>query len=137
VHKYYPRHEIKGFVIIRKSLVKIGRAKIFCYNNKMFSSINKTFGCNRKKYLFIVPFCCRKKTIFIRGNAGLKLLVKFLMHVGFIDSKSASFKAHIFFLIKAPFLIDFAMFLNDLLNRNGHTNIIRGCFVRTTVGLDQ
>jgi len=37
-------HGIKGFVIPTKSCVKIGTAKIFCYN-KMFSSINKTFGC--------------------------------------------------------------------------------------------
>jgi len=35
----------KGFVIRTKSFVKIGIAKIFYYNNKMFSSINKTFGC--------------------------------------------------------------------------------------------
>jgi len=35
----------KGFVIPTKSFVKIGITKIFCHNNKMFSSINKTFGC--------------------------------------------------------------------------------------------
>ena len=40
--------EKKGFVIPTKSFVKIGIAKIFCYNNKMFSSINKTFGCCSK-----------------------------------------------------------------------------------------
>jgi len=41
---------------------KIGITKIFCYNNKMFSSINKTFGCcsktfgcSNKKKLFVVP----------------------------------------------------------------------------------
>jgi len=40
----------------------MGIAKIFCYNNKMFSSVNKTFGCCRKtfgvvatKNLFAVP----------------------------------------------------------------------------------
>ena len=38
-------HGIKGFVIPTKSFVKIGLTKIFGYNNKMFSSINKTFGC--------------------------------------------------------------------------------------------
>jgi len=35
-------HGIKGFVTPTKSFVKIGIAKIFCYNNKIFSSINKT-----------------------------------------------------------------------------------------------
>jgi len=44
-----------------KSLVKIGITKIFCYNNKMFSSINKTFGCCSKifgysnKNIFVAP----------------------------------------------------------------------------------
>jgi len=38
----------KGFVTPTKSFVKIGITKIFCYNNKMFSSINKTFGCCSK-----------------------------------------------------------------------------------------
>jgi len=38
----------KGFVIPTKSFVKIGVTKIFCYDNKMFSSINKTFGSNKK-----------------------------------------------------------------------------------------
>jgi len=47
--------------ISTKSFVKIGIAKIFCYNNKMFGSINKTFGCCGKifvaatKILFVVP----------------------------------------------------------------------------------
>ena len=48
-------HGIKGFVIPTKSFVKIGITKIFCYNNKMFSSINKTFGCCSK------IFSCRNK----------------------------------------------------------------------------
>ena len=39
--------EKKAFVTPTKSFVKIGITKIFCYN-KMFSSINKTFGCCRK-----------------------------------------------------------------------------------------
>jgi len=45
-----------------KSFVKIGIAKIICYNNKMFSLINKTFGCYSKifgcsnKNLFVVPY---------------------------------------------------------------------------------
>ena len=53
-------HGIKGFVIPTKSFVKIG-IKIFCYNNKMFNSINKTCGCCSKflvagtKMLFVVP----------------------------------------------------------------------------------
>jgi len=38
----------KGFVIPTKSFVKIGIAKNMCYNNKMFSSIKKTFGCCSK-----------------------------------------------------------------------------------------
>jgi len=49
-------HSIKGFVIPKKSFfVKIGITKIYCYNNKMFSSINKTFGCSKKKKLFVDP----------------------------------------------------------------------------------
>jgi len=40
-------------------LNKIGITKIFCYNNKMFGSINKTFGCCGfvavTKNLFVVP----------------------------------------------------------------------------------
>jgi len=35
----------EGYVIPTILFVKIGIAKIFCYNNKMFGSINKTFGC--------------------------------------------------------------------------------------------
>jgi len=53
-------HGIKGFLIPTKSFVKIGITKIFCYNNKMFSSINKTFvynskilGCSNEKFI-----CC-------------------------------------------------------------------------------
>jgi len=34
-------HGIEGFIIPTKSFVKIGIIKIFCYNNKMLSSINK------------------------------------------------------------------------------------------------
>ena len=52
----------KGFVVLTKSFVKIGITKTFCYNNKMFSSVNKTFGCCREKFLvaatkilFVVP----------------------------------------------------------------------------------
>jgi len=37
-----------GFVMPTKSFVKIGITKLFCYNNEMFSSINKTFGCCSK-----------------------------------------------------------------------------------------
>jgi len=36
----------KSFVKSTKSFFKIGITKLFCYNNKMFGSINnKTFGC--------------------------------------------------------------------------------------------
>jgi len=38
----------KGFVVPTKSFGKTGITKIFCYNNKIFSSINKTFGCGSK-----------------------------------------------------------------------------------------
>jgi len=54
-------HGIKGFVIPTKSFVKMGITKIICYNNKMFSSINKTFGLWSKifgysnKKIFVVP----------------------------------------------------------------------------------
>jgi len=50
----------KGFVIPTKSFVKIGIAKIFFYD-KMFSSINKAFGCCSEflaaatKNVFVVP----------------------------------------------------------------------------------
>ena len=64
-------HGIKGFVIPTKSFVKTGITKIFCYNNKMFSSINKTFGCcskifgwSNKKIICCPQYCCRNKTIF-------------------------------------------------------------------------
>jgi len=43
-------HGIKGFVIPTKSFVKIGTTKIFCYNNKMFTSINKTFGMLQQNF---------------------------------------------------------------------------------------
>ena len=42
------KHGKKDFVIPTKSFVKIGMIKIFCYNNKIFSSVNKTVGCCRK-----------------------------------------------------------------------------------------
>jgi len=55
------KHGIKGFVIPTKSFVKIGITKIFCYNNRMFSSINRTFVAAAKflveptKKIFVVP----------------------------------------------------------------------------------
>ena len=58
---YLILHGKKSFVIPTKSFVKIGITKIFYYNNKMFSSINKTLGCCGKilvaatKILFVVP----------------------------------------------------------------------------------
>jgi len=59
----------KCFVILAKSFVKIWITKTFCYNNKMFSSVNKTFAAAKylvagTKNLFVVYFCCRNKTIF-------------------------------------------------------------------------
>jgi len=61
IGKISREHGIKRFVIPTKSFVKIGAAKIFCYNNKMFCSINKPFGscsnifgCSNKK-LFVIP----------------------------------------------------------------------------------
>jgi len=49
----------KGFVIPTRSFVQIGIAKKCCYNNKMFSSINKTFGCCSE-----ILGCSNKKCIF-------------------------------------------------------------------------
>ena len=48
-------HGIKGFVIPTKSFVKIGKTKIFCYNNKMFSSISKRLVAATKKKIFVFP----------------------------------------------------------------------------------
>ena len=42
----------KRFVILTKS-VKIGITKTFCYNKKMCSSVNKTFGCCKKKFYLL------------------------------------------------------------------------------------
>jgi len=64
-------HGIKGFVTPTKSFVKIGIAKIFCYN-KLFSSLNKTFGCyskifgcSKKKKILVVPmFVAETKPFF-------------------------------------------------------------------------
>ena len=53
-------HGMKGFVIPTNSLVKIGITKIFCYNNKMLSSTNKTFGCCSK-----ILGCSNKKKIIV------------------------------------------------------------------------
>jgi len=52
-------HGIERFVIPTKSFVKIGITKIVCHNNKMFSSINKTFRCRSK------IFGCSKKKIVV------------------------------------------------------------------------
>ena len=67
-------HGIKGFVIPTKSFVKIGTTKIFCYN-KIFSSINKTFGCSAKflvaatKKSFVFPnFVAVTKPFFSRAS---------------------------------------------------------------------
>jgi len=58
---FFRVHGIKGFVIPTKSFVKIGIKTIFCYNNKMLSSTNKTFGCcsqifgcSKKKLLALI-----------------------------------------------------------------------------------
>jgi len=53
-----------------KSFVKIGIAKILCYNNKMFAYINKTFGCSNKKKIFVVPnFVAVTKPFFsVKGS---------------------------------------------------------------------
>jgi len=57
-NRFINHHGIKGFVIPTKLFIKIGIAKIFCYNIKMLSSINKTFGCCSK------IFGCSNKKIF-------------------------------------------------------------------------
>jgi len=54
-------HGIKGFVTPTKSFVKKG-IKIFCYDNKMLSSINRTFGCCSK------IFGCSNKKICVVPN---------------------------------------------------------------------
>jgi len=63
----------KGFVVPTKEFVKIGIAKIFCYNNKLFSSINKTFGCcseifgcSNKKIIVVSNFVAVPKPVFFR-----------------------------------------------------------------------
>jgi len=60
-----------GFVIPTKSFVKIGITKIFCYNNKMLSSINKTFGCcsqtfgcSNKKFICLSLILLPKQNLF-------------------------------------------------------------------------
>jgi len=65
--EFHPRssrvsaHGRKGFVLPTKSFVKIGTTKIFCYDNKMFSSIKKRLVAAAKflaaatKKLFVVP----------------------------------------------------------------------------------
>jgi len=71
----FDNHGKKGFVIPTKSFVKMGITKIFCYNNKMFGSPNKTFGCcgiifgcGNKHFICCPLFCCRNKTIFFRAG---------------------------------------------------------------------
>jgi len=58
-------------VIPTKSFVKIGITKIFCYNNKIFGSINKTLGCcskifgfSNKKKIFVPNFVAATKPFF-------------------------------------------------------------------------
>jgi len=48
-------HGEKGFVIPTKSFVEIWITIVFCYNNKMFSSINKTFGCCSNENFICCP----------------------------------------------------------------------------------
>jgi len=64
-------HTRKKTFCYTNKIVKVGMAKIFCYNNKMFGFINKTFGCcgkifgcSNKKSICCPQFCCRNKTIF-------------------------------------------------------------------------
>jgi len=59
-----PLHGIKGFGIPTKSFVKIGITKIFCYNHKMFGSINKTFGCCGKISLVVPNIVAVTKPFF-------------------------------------------------------------------------
>ena len=66
--------------MLTNSLVKIGITNTFCYNNKMFSSVNNTFGCCTKvlvtatKILSVVPiffavtkpfFPCKKALAYL------------------------------------------------------------------------
>ena len=64
-------HGKKRFVILTKSFVEIGITRTFCYNNKMFRSVNKTlgccskfFGCSNKKQSVVPNFVAGKKNIF-------------------------------------------------------------------------
>ena len=57
-HRSVNEEHGEGFVIPTKSFVKIGITTIFCYNNKMDSSINKTFVCCSKVF-----GCSNKKCI--------------------------------------------------------------------------
>jgi len=64
------QHGKKGFVIPTKSFFK---TEVFCYNNKMFSSINKTFGCCSKIFgrsnqnsFFVLNFVAVTKPFFFR-----------------------------------------------------------------------
>jgi len=77
-------HGIKGFVIPTKSFVKIGITKIFCYNNKMFSSINKTFGCCSK---FLVAATKKKIQVFVVPYF-VAVTKPFFFHVRFHPGKT-------------------------------------------------
>jgi len=73
---FISQHGIKGFVLPTKSFVKIGITIMLCNDNKMFSSINKTFGCcskifgRRNKKIFVVPnFVAATKPFFFREGS--------------------------------------------------------------------
>ena len=68
-------HGRKCFIIPTKSFVKIGITKIFCYNNKMCSSISKTFGCCCKIF-----GCSHKKKFVVRNFVAVTK--PFFCHVG-------------------------------------------------------
>jgi len=55
-------HSIKGFVIPAKSFVKI-EIKIFCYKNKMFSSINPKVWLQQQNF-----WLQQQKKIFVASN---------------------------------------------------------------------
>jgi len=68
-------HAKKDFFIPAKSFVKIGITKIFCYNNKMFISINNSLVAAAKflveatKNSFVVPnFFAVTKPFFFRAE---------------------------------------------------------------------
>jgi len=68
-HPRWADHGIKGFVIPTKSFVRIGVTKILCYNNKMFSSINKRLVAAANFFVAAANFLvAATKNLFVVHN---------------------------------------------------------------------